>query len=293
MKREQIETYHLHKAHPEKLQFELYDLGAYRKKSGEKAAIAHAHSYYQIIWFFEEGGYHTIDFKTYDIKKNTVLFIPKGQIHAFDKQLNLKGWLIHFNESFFMQHDADIFLKYHLFSLQHQPCYGINQDTEVAATSYIQLMQKELTHKHLLGHEDVLRYLLKSILILFERVHRKENQSQLALKNHHELLYAKFRALLDENFHKSLSVTSYASLLHISSKTLTHITKTYSGQTASQLIGQRVILEAQRLLKFTSLQVSEIAFRVGVEDPSNFVKYFKRHIGKSPSEFREEIGIQQ
>ena len=97
-----IEKYHLHKAHPEKLQFEIYDLQEYRKRSAEKAVIPHSHSYYQIIWFFDDGGTHFIDFESYEIRKNMIFFISKDRIHAFDDQLNVNGWLIHFNESFFM-----------------------------------------------------------------------------------------------------------------------------------------------------------------------------------------------
>jgi len=144
-----IEQYHLHKAHPEKLQFELYDLNSYRKKSGEKAAIPHSHSYYQIIWFFEDGGEHLVDFKTFDIKKDTILFISKDQTHAFDNNLNVRGWLIHFNESFFMHSDVDIFLKYSIFNSQQNPCYAINNETHEVATSYISMIQKELKEKSL------------------------------------------------------------------------------------------------------------------------------------------------
>lgn len=120
--KQKIEQYHLHKAHPEKLQFEIYDLNTYRERSGAKAAVPHSHSYYQIIWFFEAGGKHTVDFKCFNIEKNTVLFITKDQVHAFDDNLEIKGWLIHFNESFFMHSDVDIFLKYNLFNSPQNPC---------------------------------------------------------------------------------------------------------------------------------------------------------------------------
>ena len=74
-----IAQYHLHKAHPEMLQFEMYDLNAYRKRSVEKAAIPHSHSYYQVIWFFEDGGSHVVDFESYEIRKNMIFFIAKDR----------------------------------------------------------------------------------------------------------------------------------------------------------------------------------------------------------------------
>jgi AraC-like DNA-binding protein len=283
-----IATYHLHKAHPEKLQFEIYDLQEYRKRSAEKAVIPHSHSYYQIIWFFDDGGTHFIDFESYKIRKNMIFFISKDRIHAFDDQLNINGWLIHFNESFFMHTDVDVFLKYNIFNSQENPRYVIDDKTVETASVYITLMQKELLQRHQFGYEDNIRFSLKSLLIHLERVHQKNQQKQLSFNNHYELQFAKYKELIEENYSNNFSVTDYANLLNISSKTLNTITKKMIKKSASELISDRVILQAKRLLKFTSLQISEIAFSIGFEDPSYFVKYFKRYVGNSPSTFREE-----
>ncbi len=284
-----IEKYHLHKAHPEKLQFEVYDLNRYRKKSGEKAAIAHSHSYYQIIWFFDEGGVHTIDFKDYPIKKNMVLFIPKDHIHAFDTNYSVEGYLIHFNESFFMHNDIDIFLKYNIFNSHKNSCYVIDEETVSVATSYMELIKKELSLRRAFGYEDIIRFSLKSLLIILERIHRSDGNTHLQFSSHYELQFAKYKELIEENYQKSLSVSDYAELLNISSKTLTTITKNIVDKPASQLIAERVILEAKRLLRFTSLQIGEIAFKIGFEDASYFVKYFKRFVGISPKMYRDAV----
>ena len=54
-------------------------------------------------------------------------------------------------------------------------------------------------------------------------------------------------------------------------------------------INDRVILEAKRLLRFTNLMVKEIAYRMGYDDPSYFVKFFKRQTGYLPSDFRDNV----
>jgi len=284
-----IEKYHLHKAHPEKLQFEIYDLNAYRKKSGEKAAIPHSHSYYQMIWFFENGGIHSIDFESYAIEKNMIFFIAKDRIHAFDDNLNVNGWLIHFNESFFTHNDVDAFLKYNIFNSQENPRYVIDETTAEAASLYLKLMRRELSNRHQFGYEDSIRFSLKALLINLERVHQKNQHKQLTFNNHYELQFAKYKELIEENYSKNFSVHTYAGLLNISTKTLNTITKEIVGKSASKLISDRIILQAKRLLKFTPLQIGEIAFRIGFEDPSYFVKYFKRHVGNSPNTYRNEI----
>lgn len=284
--KQKIEQYHLHKAHPEKLQFEIYDLNSYRKKSRDKAKVPHSHSYYQIIWFFEAGGSHTVDFKCYDIKKNTVLFVNKDQVHAFDDNLNVKGWLIHFNDSFFMHSDVDIFLKYNLFNSTQNPCYSIDNNFVKTGRAYIYLIQEELSKRDYFGSEDVIRFLLKSFLINLERIHRHHAEKTIEFTIQYELEFYKFKDLLEENFAKNTSVQEYAEALHISSKTLSTITKSMVNKVPSQLIAERIVLEAKRLLRFTTLQTSEIAFQLGFDDASYFVKYFKRHVGNTPSNYR-------
>ncbi len=284
-----IAQYHLHKANPQKLQFEVYDLNDYRNKNPEKAAIPHSHSYYQIIWFFDERGTHTVDFKTYDIKKNTILFISKDQIHSFDQNLDIHGWLIHFNEGFFMHTDVDIFLKYNIFKSQENPCYAIQSNTISTGKTYMGLILDELKHRKRFGFEENIRFLLKGLLINLERVHQKTSEEKLQLTNPYELQLYKFKELIENNYKNGLSVKDYANMLHISTKTLSTITKTVVDKSPAQLIAERTILEVKRLLKFTTLQIGEIAFKVGFDDPSYFIKYCKKHLSVTPKEYRNSF----
>lgn len=281
-----IVQYHLHKAKPEKLQFELYDLNTYRKRSGEAAAKPHSHSYYQLIWFFDSGGTHTIDFKCFDIKNNTILFISKDQIHAFDDNLEIRGWLIHFNESFFMHSDVDIFLKYNIFDSQENPFYEINEENIEIASSYISLIQKELAQRTRFGYEEIIRFLLKSLLINLERTHRESSNEKLEINNLYELQFFQFKELVEENYKKGFSIKEYADTLNVSTKTLSTITKSLVGKTPLNLISERLLLEAKRLLRFTTLQIGEVGFRIGFDDASYFVKFFKRNVGHSPKNYR-------
>lgn len=284
-----IAQYHLHIANPEKLQFEIYDLSDYLSRSRAHALKPHSHSYYQIIWIFNGGGVHFVDFDSYPVTDNTIFFVSKNQMHYFDANAKHQGIIIHFNERFFLQSDTDIFLKYNVFNNQGKPCHSLTEEIIELANSYIQLIQKERVNQTGFGHEQVIRYLLKSLLIVLERAHRGILDSSMNLTNRYELQYLQFRELLEGQYQEGLTVSEYANLLHISTKTLTTITKAVVSKAPSELIAERIILEAQRLLSFTSLKVNEIGYRLGFEDPSYFVKYFKRHLNKSPSEYRKLI----
>lgn len=284
-----IAQYHLHKEQPEKLQFEVHSLGEYLGKNKQHATIPHSHSFYQILWFFKRGGRHFLDFNSYEIEDNTLFFIAKNQIHYFDNQSENEGILIHFNESFLLQSDVDVFLKYKVFNNVGRPCFSICDATIEQVNSYLQLINQELTVDAPFGHRQVLRYLLKSLLILLEREHRTTQGTDIKLTSHYDQQYLQFRELIEQHYTQGFSVSDYASLLNISSKTLTTIVKTVSSKSPSQLIAERVILEAERLLSFTSLKVNEIAYKLGFEDDSYFVKYFKRHVKKSPSTYRKAL----
>lgn len=78
----------------------------------------------------------------------------------------------------------------------------------------------------------------------------------------------------------------YAGKLNVSAKTLTNCVKGISQQTPLEIINERLILEAKRLLVYSDKTVNQIGFELGFDDPSYFVKFFKRQIKRSPGEFR-------
>jgi len=281
-----IEQYHLHKLSPQNLQFEVYDLNSYRKKWHDEATTAHSHSYYQIIWFTKKGGTHQIDFKEYPVDINTLLFIGKDQIHAFDKDMDIEGWLIHFNDSFFTHTDVDVFLKFSIFRTGHNPCYKAENEALKKGERYLELILDELRHRNRFGFEHSVRFLLKSFLINMERIHLKRGTSQSAHSSH-ELLAYRYKELVDTLYTKHLRIQYYAEKLFVSTKTLTNTTKKVTGKSPSEILRERIILQSKRLLRFTNLQVNEIAYQLGFEDPSYFVKYFKRHVNLAPMAFRE------
>ena len=162
-------------------------------------------------------------------------------------------------------------------------------DRTIEATrfkEYYKLIKNELSHRNQFGYKDVIRFTLKSFLITLERIHRTDHSAPLELNNAYELQFFKFKELIEAHYKEGLSVKDYASLLNISSKTLTTISKTVVNKSPSIIIAERIILQAKRLLKFTTLQIGEIAFKIGFDDASYFVKFFKRHVGVSPSNYR-------
>lgn len=290
-----IHEYHLNRHQPDKPQFAIHDLNTYIKKNQGNTARPHIHSFYQIIWFQQGKGTHFVDFKAYDVFDNAIFFIAKNQVHYFDDHTGYEGFLIHFNEAFLVQDEskADFFLKCSLFNNPYpQPSCCIGEGIDEMLDEYILQIKRELDNGEDFGKEELLRNYLKSFLIQIQRRKNENDQTQNnvpSILDEKRVQLTKFVNLIEENYNKGFSVAEYSGMLFISPRTLSDLTSQLLNKTPSQMIQERIILEAQRLLLYSQLNVNQIGYRLGFDDPSYFVKYFKKHTRISPSEFRKSV----
>jgi len=96
-----------------------------------------------------------------------------------------------------------------------------------------------------------------------------------------------FRDLLEGHFQKTKSVSAYAELMAVSEKRLNHATTNVLGKTPKQMIDDKILLEAKRLLAHSNQSVKQIAVSLGYDEPTYFIRYFKKHLEQTPVEFRE------
>lgn len=284
-----LTTYHLHKEQPEKLQFEIHDLNSYLAKNSGHTSIPHAHTFHQILWFFKGKGEHFVDFTSYNVVDNSVFFIAKDQIHFFDESQDSEGVLIHFNEHFLSHTEIDFFLKFNLFNNSKRSQLILDMETKEHAVAVVNMMKSESNNSKSYGYKQVIRYFLKALLVMFERLSGdSSNQMNDAISNRKQIDYWKFKELVEINFRTGLSVQEYADQLNMSTKTLGGVTKVFCGLTPLEVVSQRTLLEAKRLLAFSTYQINEIAFDLGFEDDSYFIKFFKKYLKMTPSAYRDE-----
>ena len=134
---------------------------------------------------------------------------------------------------------------------------------------------------------EMLQMLLKRFIIKCVRI-AKEQLISHELSSKQIDVIRRFNFLVDAHFKEKRQVKDYAVLLNKSPKTLSNLFSTYNQKTPQQIIHDRFLLEAKRLLYFTDKTVAEIGFELGYEDPAYFSRFFKKNLGKSPSEFRDE-----
>lgn len=255
-----------------------------------ETSLAHIHDFYEIVWFRKGSGVHHVDFSTYPVADGTVFFISPGQVHEFDDTKTQEGCVMKVcNKLLNEQEDEDIaYLKYNVFNTDSVPNYRVSDDYVPLVDSLIEAIQEEQQKEHCIGHEDYMRSLIRMLIITIER--GSEGQENLMLspsKTSHKTFLA-FRQQIEKNYRTMHTVKDYANLLGISTKTLSNYVAECSTLSPLELINGRIILEAKRLLRYSNLMIKETAYRLGFEDPSYFVKFFKRIVGVSPIEFREK-----
>lgn len=271
------------------LQVEVIPLHTLTTVSKDHLITPHRTNFYHIFLFENCQPTHYVDFNPIKIEPYTLLFIDKDRVHQFDKLLNYQGQVLIFTDDFFCTTENDTkFLRSSILfnDLADKPTIKLNKIEFEKYTNICRSITEELSlpadnTKHIL-----LKNLLHNFLLLADREKRKQGFTEL--KKGADLDYTLlFRDLLESNYLKFKSVNDYAKLICISEKRLGQATTKVLGKSPKEIINDRILLEAKRLLVHTNLTIKEIGQELGFEDPAYFVRYFKKHTSTTPTEFRE------
>lgn len=271
-------------------EFEILSMAQLYEEFEQDLTTPHRAEFFHILWFQKGTPVHRVDFHPIAIEPNTVVFITKNSVQQFDSTIPFDGKVLLFTEAFFCKDESDsAYLKssilfHDLFAISKVTIPNLAQlFTDLFTDLEIELSQPKDQYQ-----ADVLRNYLKNLLLLSERERRK--QDFIEVKKGADLdIVMLFKDLLEDQFHHEKSVTNYASKMHITKKRLNLATSKILGQTPKQIIDSRIILEAKRLLSHTSESVKEISFGLGFDEPTNFIKYFRKHHQTTPLEFRESF----
>ncbi len=291
MKKKDVQSYSIQENAHSGLELELHFMPKFFHENGCGSMPSHIHEFYQIIWFRHGKGNHRIDFTDYPVTDNTIFFVAPGQIHAFDGTGNYEGVIILFNASFLADEESSesIFLKYNVFNAyDSSPYYKVGNEEAERLMFLVNEMNREYTLTGAFAHKDYMQYLLRLFLVRVQRSGERKEEAKLYVSNIANRTFVRFRQLLEQNFHNVHTVQEYADMLNISARTLTKYVSQSAHSSPLQIINDRIVLEAKRLLQHTSLNIKEIGYSLGFEDPSYFAKFFKRQEVIMPSEFRIE-----
>lgn len=250
----------------------------------------HRTDFFQIYLFTDGVGIHTVDFEPIEVSPSHILFISKGQVHAFDPNETYDGKALIFTEEFFCRTDFDRkFLQSTLLFNNNfsQSYFKINNNFNKLNELFSEVLE-ELKYKSDNKKGDILHNLLYRLLLLSER----EIDDQTGIKRKistPDLLSFRFKQEVNIKFKNYKNMGFYTKLLNVSLRSLQLATSSTFNKTPKEIINDRILLEAKRMLAYDELSVKQIAYDLGFQETTNFNKFFKLKSGLTPTEFKRKL----
>lgn len=248
----------------------------------------HKHNFYAVFLFTQGSGTHEIDFQKYLVKPGSVFFLYPGQTHSWELSDDVNGYLFFHTEDFYE-------MAYVNNSIKDFPFFESNYSDKCIYLTNNQSESIEQLFKTLLletGKEEwkkkqlILAYLTQIYIYLNRFV---ETQSPINFTNlrHYQSVFSKFEKLVDHYFTEKKSASEYADLLNITQKHLNRIVKSITTKTTTEIITERIVLEAKRQLLYTDKTLNEVALNLGFTDYTYFSRLFKKQVAITASSFRK------
>jgi AraC-like DNA-binding protein len=252
------------------------------------------YNYYSLIWIIQGSGKVKADFNEYDFKVNDLFAFSPYQPFMFLSD-GLQGIAVYFHPDFFCihKHQAEIACNGVLFNNIYEPPFiQIDENSTAILQSVLRQMEKEIQNQALAQHEILVSY-LKIFLINCSRLKTEQQPKALTdmLGAKEPFILQNLKNSIEKNFKQKHSAGDYANELNISIKALAKITKTHFNRTITELISERIIIEAKRELYLTNKTVKQIAYELGYIDEYYFSRFFKVNTDISPQIYRDTVGF--
>lgn len=248
----------------------------------------HKHSFYEILWTEKGKSRQIIDYNEYEVKPNSLFFISPNQVHHFEEWKPLTGGTILFTEDFYLLNRTNkdnLFELIFLDNLYSNPCIEF---TKKKFGEILELIhQIETEQKRDDKNPSIVQSYLNILLAQVQRYIQAKSENSVSKK--YIIQFKQYKTILEENFVTNQTANFYADQLHITQHHLNLICKEIAHMTATDMIRARRILEAKRLLTFTTKTISEIAFELNFTDSSYFAKTFKMVTNQTPLDFKHKM----
>lgn len=259
---------------------------------GEELCQMHTHDFYFIAWI-EQGNFeYYVDVQNFNIEGKALLLLSPGEFHNFKSVQNIHGISIDFTENFFryMPKEWSSYIKHYI--IKRLPYLKIkSEDSEFRIKRQINQIKELLEKQHGDLSKKIGAYSLLAVLLCeivetqeFREINPSFEESSIVSKG----TYLLFMEKLEEFYKRHHSVQFYAEELQVSVSTLANLCKKNAGLRPLEIINNRILLEAQRLLLFTQMRGSEIATTLGFNEQAHFVNFFKRLTGATPTVYRTQ-----
>jgi AraC family transcriptional activator of pobA len=246
----------------------------------------HRHDFFILLIITSGSGKHVIDFKSYDVTAGSVFLVAPGQVHHWDLSKDINGYILFFTKEYLMMdfnHDRISKLPF-LYNQINNPSISLEKADLPPLLHLLQTMAKEYMERDRYFH-NVIRLNLQMLLIELERRYQSKKLLPELMKFQENQLH-RLEALVDTHYKEHHSVLFYADKMNLSIKQINTFCKKALNKTVGDLVLERLILEAKRMLIHSDYTVSTISQLLNYSDNSYFTRLFKNYTNMTPEQFR-------
>jgi AraC-like DNA-binding protein len=248
----------------------------------------HSHNFYLCVLFTKGSGTHEIDFNSYTIKPGMVFFLKPGQTHFWKFDTQPEGYIFFHSQEFYelkyLDHTLSSFPFY--YSNQNPPFLELSTEKLIDISIHFSELFKEYQENNLL-REAKITNLINYIYIELTRVYTADVAIEKLGSTSYSQILEQLETLINIHFYSKKLPKFYASKLDITTKHLNRVVQKTIYKTTSQLISERILLEAKRLIVHSTDNLAGISNTLEFSDYAYFSKFFKSKIGMTPMEFRK------
>ena len=250
-------------------------------------------NFYSLIWVKQGNGMLKVDFSEYLFQKGTLFAFAPYQPFMLSTDSSIFGVVLQFHSDFYCIHrnpqetNCDTVLFNNIYE---QPFIFVDVPLEEKLNLLIQQLKNEWNNNEKYGLE-LLIPILKIFLVTISRIKSQKTISQPKFTSTETpFVLRNLKTAIEFNFKENHSAGDYARLLNISPNALAKLVRTHFNKTLTDLITERIIIEAKRELYMTSKPIKEIAWGLGYEDEFYFSRLFKKNTDISPQMYRDTVG---
>ena len=231
---------------------------------------------------------YSVDTEERMVAANDVIIISEGQvIDNYMLSSDLSGIAILISQNFFSEIVKDIHGISSLFLSRSHPVFGLRQKEISTLMTYFDLIWNKMNDDEHHFRKDVVRSLIATMIYDLSQVIYRIQQQRSERQSRAESIFTEFIRLVEQNFRHERRVSRYATLMCITPKYLSETVKLVSRRTPNEWIDNYVALEIRVMLKNTTKSIKEIAEEMNFPNQSFLGRFFKEHVGMSPSEYRK------
>ena len=231
----------------------------------------------------------TVDVQNFSLKSGSEMVIMPGKILAVenaDREFSVEYVL--FSRDMFEEASFRMDISFFRF-LAENPFWQHNEVSLDRFDRWLASVQRIYDDRQHMFRNTIIRNLLQNIfLTIYDSARRLNISPAEEHTGRQSELFQKFSALVRDNFREQHNVAFYAAQMFITTRYLSTIVRTVSGDSPKDIIDRMIVLEMKVLLRSSNMSIQEIASRMHFPDQSYMGRYFRKHTNQSPSEYRNK-----